>query len=268
MTSFAGPLLPLLLLLTCAAAAGAQTDYYNTDAGRPIVVEDARPLERRALELQVAPLRLERAARTGYSWEIEPEIAYGILPRTHIEVGVPVLIRDRSRGAGDFSTVAAPAGIELAALHALNVETSWPALAIATEVLLPAGGFGPRAPFVTGKGIATRTFSGARLHANAAYTFGKGADAGAEELSRWLIGVAADRTWPLESLLLTGEVVARQPIHEEEAVRWSTAVGARYQLSPRLALDAGLGRTMTGPERSWWVTFGSAYSLGVPWWPR
>ena len=31
----------------------AQTDYYNTDAGRPVLMEDAYALERRGFELQV-----------------------------------------------------------------------------------------------------------------------------------------------------------------------------------------------------------------------
>ncbi|HVJ63479.1 MAG TPA: NAD(P)/FAD-dependent oxidoreductase, partial [Tahibacter sp.] len=44
-----------------ARPAAAQTDYYNTDAGRPITIEDAYPVERRAVEIQLAPLRLERA---------------------------------------------------------------------------------------------------------------------------------------------------------------------------------------------------------------
>jgi hypothetical protein len=34
----------------------AQTDYYNTDAGRPITVEDAYATERYAFELQLAPV--------------------------------------------------------------------------------------------------------------------------------------------------------------------------------------------------------------------
>ena len=65
----------------------AQTDYYNTDAGRPITVEDAYAVERFAFELQLAPLRLERAWRGVYNWGVEPEIAYGIFPRTQLEVG-------------------------------------------------------------------------------------------------------------------------------------------------------------------------------------
>jgi len=81
------------LLATSAASAGrlaAQTDYYNTDAGRPLTIEDAYPVERRAVELQAAPLRVERALGGVYRWGIEPEVAIGILPRTQFEVGLPL----------------------------------------------------------------------------------------------------------------------------------------------------------------------------------
>ena len=50
------------------SVAVAQTDYYNTDAGRPLQIEDAYAVERRALEIQAAPLRLERNRRGVYSW--------------------------------------------------------------------------------------------------------------------------------------------------------------------------------------------------------
>ena len=77
-----------------ARPAAAQTDYYNTDAGRPITVEDAYPVERRAVELQLAPLRLERVRGGTYHWGVEPEVAVGILPRT----------RSRRSGASCSST--------------------------------------------------------------------------------------------------------------------------------------------------------------------
>jgi hypothetical protein len=46
--------------LAAAPRLGAQTDYYNTDLGRPLQVEDYLALERYGLELQAAPLRVER----------------------------------------------------------------------------------------------------------------------------------------------------------------------------------------------------------------
>jgi hypothetical protein len=82
-----------------------------------------------------------------------------------------------------------------------------------------------------------------------------------------MTGVAADRTFPLRSLLVTGEVYAEQPIQEAEDLRWNTGVGLRYQLSPRFNVDAGIGRRLTGDDQSWHATVGAAVAFGLPWRP-
>ena len=64
-------------------------------------------------------------------------------------------------------------------------------------------------------------------------------------------------------MLLTGEVFAQQPIHEDEVVEWNAAAGVRYQLDPYFALDAGLGKRLTGDDQSWFVTFGLARAFAV-----
>lgn len=246
-----------------AASAAAQTDYYNTDAGRPITVEDAYPTERYAFELQLAPLRIERARGGVYSWEVEPELAYGIFPRTHIELGFPISLTD-ARGARS----AGLGGIALSALHNLNAETSIPALGVAAEVLFPVGPLAYDDTYGTVKGIATRSLSWARFHLNGAYTFG-GEPApgsvrlGAPDLSRWMAGVAVDRTFPLKALLITAEAVARQPIVEDEDTEWSIGAGVRYQVSPTIAIDGGVGKAITGDEQPWYLTFGLARAFGI-----
>jgi len=70
--------------------ADAQTDYYNTDRDRPVRIEDAFVTERYAFELKMAPVRLERSIGGSYRWGVEPELAYGILPRTQWEIGLPL----------------------------------------------------------------------------------------------------------------------------------------------------------------------------------
>ena len=260
-----------LALCILAPRAFAQTDYYNTDAGRPITVEDAYAIERRGVEIQAAPLRLERSRAGVYAWGIEPELAAGILPRTQLEIGFPLAYVDL--GAGRRST--GLAGIDVSALHNLNTETSIPALAVAVNVLLPAGGLGPDRAYPTVKGIATRTLTWARFHVNGQYTFGDGrsiTDVGGEahvtaELSRWAAGVAADRTMPLQSVLVTAELVARQPMTATARVVWDAAAGTRHQVSPRVALDGGAGYRLTG-DGGWFATVGAAVAVGLPWSPR
>ena len=262
-------MLAAALFGAAAAPLAAQTDYYNTDASRPLRIEDATAVERRAFEIQAAPLRLERSRAGAYHWGLEPEIAYGILPRTSVEVGVPFTFIDH--GGGDRAS--GLSGIHLSAFHNLNTETSIPALAVSGSVLLPVGALAADETYTSVKGILTRTFTWARFHLNGEYTFGSrleadaATSAGAAELSSWVGGLAVDRTFPLQAMLVSAEVYAREPIHTGEALEWNTGVGIRYQLDPRFNIDGGIGRRLTGDERGWYITFGTAYAVGLPWRP-
>ena len=255
-------------VLTCLSARplAAQTDYYNTDRGRPVQIEDAYATERHAFELKLAPVRLERSNGGIYNWGVEPEVAYGILPRTHVEVGVPIAYMDLG-GAGRRSGIA---GIDLSLMHNLNVESrTLPALGVRVDVLAPVGNLAPDRAYASLTGMATRTYSWMRFHVNGQYTFGAEPTVTVEtasravEQSRWLAGIAADKTFPLNSLLLTGEVFAQQPLASSGPVEYTVGTGVRYQRSPTLAVDAGLGRRLTGDDRAWYVTFGTAYAFGL-----
>lgn len=257
-----------VVLIFAAAAVTpvhAQTDYYNTDRGRPLRVEDAYPVERRAFEIQAAPLRVERAAGGAYHWSLEPEIAYGILPRLQLEVGVPLSVIDAagSRRAG-------VGGLDVSALYNLNVETSLPAFGVGASALLPVGNLAPEGPFVSVTGLMTRSFTWARFHVNGEYTIGDeptALDAGVEEQSRWAAGLAVDRAFPLRALLLGAELVVEQPLDEAADLLWTAGAGFRYQLAPRWAMDAGIGKRLTGDDRAWYLTVGAAYAFGLPWNP-
>jgi hypothetical protein len=187
-------------------------------------------------------------------------------------VGFPLAYVDAGPLGGHTSGLA---GIDVSLFHQLNMETAVP---VVGEALLPAGGLGSDKAYVSAKAVATRTLSWVRFHANAQYTFGSrpsgnagtGAGsrgelgAGAAELSRWTAGVAADRTFPLRSMLVAGEVYAREPLREGADVRWAMTAGVRYQYSPRWALDGGIGRRLTGDDQGWYATFGAAYAFGLP----
>jgi hypothetical protein len=205
-----------------------------------------------------------------YRWGIEPEFAFGILPRTQLEIGVPLAWIDA--GVGGRTT--GVAGVDIGMLHNLNVETRIPAFAVAADVLLPVGNLGPNTTYTSFKAIATKTMPWARFHVNAQYTFGDADDAtgavrarGAQvaEVTRWMAGVAVDRTLPLRSLLLTGELFAERGLHDADETEWVAGVGSRYQLSPRWAVDAGLGRRLGGADETWSLTVGGAYAFGLPW---
>jgi hypothetical protein len=258
-------------LLLVAAPLQAQTDYYNTDTGRPLLIEDAYALERRGFELQVAPMRLTRTRGGVYTWGIEPELAFGIAKRTQLEIGVPIAYVDQRGGAGGTGIT----GVEMSLLHNLNVETSIPAFAIAGDLLLPVGRFAPARSYASVKGIMTRTFPAMRLHVNAQYTFGSdlsstsiapvGGPAQNVEVSRWIAGAAIDKALPLRSLLLSAELYARQSLRVGEPLEWNSGVGVRYQIAPRWVMDGGIGRALTGTDHAWFMTGGGAYAFGLPW---
>ena len=250
----------VVLLSSATGNANAQTDYYNTDAGRPLTVEDAYATERYAFELQLAPLRLERLRGGTYRWGFEPELAYGILPRTQFEIGLPIVLNDR--GVGSRSGIA---GLDISILHNLNVETSsLPAFGVSAQVLVPVGRLAPDKAYPSFKAIATRTIGWARFHMNGQYTVGsEGTNSTEAELSRWLAGVAVDRTYPLRSMLVSAELFAHQPLHDGANTEWNAGAGIRYQLDPALAVDFGLGKRLTGEDRSWFVTFGLARAFAI-----
>lgn len=261
------------LALLAPGAAYAQTDYYNTDRGRPVQIEDAYVTERHALELKLAPVRLERTDGGAYNWGLEPEIALGILPRTQVEVGVPLAFMEQ--GGARRSGIA---GLDLSVMHNFNVETEGlPALALRADVLAPVGSLAADRAYSSLTGMATRTYSWARFHVNGQYTLGAAPGTsstsgtstttlggpGALDLSRWLAGAAIDKAYPLSSVLFTAELYGRKPLDSREAVEYTAGTGTRFQVSPTLALDGGFGRRLNGPGPGWYVTFGSAYSFSI-----
>ena len=265
----------LLLILTPGTRARAQTDYYNTDRGRPVQVEDAYSTERHAFELKLAPVRVEWTGGEA-TWEIEPEIAYGLLPRTHLEIGVPIAFERASSG----SRRGGVAGLEVSLMHNLNAETrTMPALGLRADVLAPVGEYAPDRTYTTFTGMLTRTFSWLRIHLNGQYTVGAEpardpsrpvlgppapeGDSNVGELSRWLGGLAIDKTFPLRSLLLTAELFARQPIVETDDVELVAGTGIRFQMSPSIAVDLGAGRHVNASDGAWYATFGMAYAFGL-----
>lgn len=154
-----------IALLFCVRALDAQTGYYDLDSGRPTRIEDAVPTELREIELQFLPLRLERVGDGTQRYRLEPKVAYGVLPRTEVEVRAPLM---DVRSPGRAETVGL-ASVAVGALYALNVETgAMPALALAGEMVIPAGSLAARTGSYSLKGLLTKTLPFARLQLNIA----------------------------------------------------------------------------------------------------
>ncbi len=262
----------LLLVVTVTRPVRAQTDFMNTDRGRPLTIEDAIAMERWSMELNVAPLRLERSAGGAYHWGLEPGLTLGLLPRTEFEIGFPIAMLD---AAG--ARLTALAGIDVGVLHQLNTESeALPAMALRLSALLPAGGLGPDRVYTGLTALATRSFdAGVRLHANVLYTAGDAPGAaagvagpGARELARWQAGVALDKTWPLSSTLVGVEATLREPLAQVGRREWSVGLGTRFQIDPRWLMDVGVGRRGGAGEEAWYATVGGAVAFGWRWGSR
>jgi hypothetical protein len=253
-----------LALAFVASALQAQTDFYNTDRGRPLAVEDAVVIERRAFELQAVPLRVERAARGLSLWGIAPELAWGFLPRTQIEVAVPLLMVDNA--AAPRAVIGAE-GVEIELLHQLNTETGpLPGFALGVGAHIPAGPFGPSRTITALRALATRTLGWGRVHVNASFSPGEALAAGERgaESSRWMAGVAFDRTLALRQTLIGADLTAQEALTDDGAVEWRAGLGLRRQMSSTFAMDAGVFRRLSTGTPGWGLTIGGAIAFARP----
>lgn len=81
---------------------------------------------------------------------------------------------------------------------------------------------------------------------------------------RWGAGLAADHALPLRSLLLVGAVFVQRDARNGAPDDWTAETGVRWQLGPRSVFDLGVGRHFTGADRSFSLTTGLAFEVGVP----
>jgi hypothetical protein len=84
--------------------------------------------------------------------------------------------------------------------------------------------------------------------------------------NRWFAGLAFDRSFPLRSLLFMGDVFTERFVGLYPTPDWTAEVGLRYQLTPLIVLDAGMGRHFAGVIHSTTVTIGATYEFATPPW--
>ena len=248
------------LLSSAPSLLSAQTDYINTDRGRPLRIEDAVSIERYSLEFQLSPFRIARSA-SGDSRSFEPSMTYGIAALTQLEIGTPFVSVRNARGG--YGTMLG--GIDIALMHALNIETDrLPSVALSAHATLPVGAAGPRSTTGTIGALMTRSLSGPfRIHANADFVVtSPSAWRDGTDGERWTAGVGVDHPFALRSTLIGAEVFAEEPI-QRGATEWNVGVGVRTQLTPRWHLDAGFGRALTGRNVATRVNAGLTYAFGL-----
>lgn len=253
------PALGIALLCSAlpGAAVSAQTDYRNLDDERPVLTEDAYPIEHRAIEL-MAPFTFERHGGRG-ALEFNPEVMWGALGNLMVGAKLPfVLQRD------DVVEDLRLAGPRLFVLANLNTESPWlPALSVRADVAVPGGAAGGDGTVVALKGIATRSWGTWRAHVNGIRTLGDAENAPAADAPpRWAATFAVDRTLWRHSLLLIGEVVAAEPL-EAERTDWRAGIGMRWQATPTLVLDLGGFRRLSREGADLGLTLGLSHAFAL-----
>ncbi len=254
--------------------AWAQTDFYNLDKDRPLRVEDAYATKRYAFELKMAPLTLAQTRDGTIQYRPSVEVKHGLLPGLEVAAGLHLAADRRPTG----EPRQAYTQLELTSLLNLTTETRWlPALGVRVTGHIPVEG--ENASTVEVRGLATRSLLGpVRAHVNGGWSFGDDAH------ERWWGGIALDYVLPFRHLLLLVETWVAEPARrgtdtphpppgmptpqipaaDEACRRVHSTAGLRYQMSPTLAMDAGIGRTLTGtPGKDWLLTFGLTYEFAV-----
>lgn len=238
--------------MTGANQLSAQTDFYNLDKDHPLRVEDAYPTKRYAFEVQASPLALLQQRDGGLLYTPALEFKHGLFPGFQISAGTNFTAsRDGAAAAPS------PAELEFSGLLNLTVETArLPAVALRVTGHVPLGS-GEHGSNVEVKGIATRSLVGpVRAHVNGARIFGDRAP------ERWWAGLALDYALPFHHTLLLAETYVSGPASGSRLVH-STA-GLRYQISPTLVFDGGIGRSWTGDAgQDWFLTAGFTHEFGV-----
>jgi hypothetical protein len=258
------------VLRTAATAAGlslyfqvmpaaAQIDYRNLDDDRPVVTEDAYPVERYAFEL-LAPYRFEAESDGAELHTTVPEAAYGLARNAQVGLKLPLAAVDDGTGT-DWGL----AGVRLFGLYNFNTESRWlPALSLRADASFPVGSLAGDGTRFALKAIATRSWGRMRAHLNLSGGVGsENALSVAEPLSRWSASLAVDRTFFRSSLLLIGEVATSQTI-ESAPTSVNASLGGRWQWMPTLVLDAGITRRLrsdVGPDIAFTIGLSHAFAI-------
>jgi len=292
--------LVVLLSAGLGAGAGAQPEYRNIDGGRPVRIEDADASARHSLDFQLAPLRFDRITGGVYRWQLEPRISYAAFPRTELEIRAPFAYREPDTeprgglvgvGIGAFHTLR----VETERMPALAVEgellfsaggsltrgDTYSVRGISTRTfgryrLHANASYGtyrvplpspdtpdlPQIPDTPcsinpgGDGSASRVAAACLATSQLAMASSQSDPGG----SRWLVGAAVDRAFPLRSLLLVADVFAEDYRGLDRPIDWTVEAGLRRQIALRTVLEASAGTRFTGPSHAWFVSLGVATS--------
>jgi len=218
-------------------------DHTNLDEGRPLRLEDAYPIAHGEIAVEAgAGLTLQRRGPDRGLFGVE--LLYGALP--NLQLGIGSLLSTDPRAIDEPPR---SGDLHLSALYNFNQETLvLPAFAAKIGLNTPTG-VGARGFGVGLKGIVTKSVDRLGLHLNAGYEFLTASRDG-ERDGRYQLALGA--SYPIGAPQFTrasliGDVFAEQSVHRGEATTVGTEIGLRYQLTPRVVWDVGMGTELAGP---------------------
>ena len=234
-----------VLLLALAVGRAQAIDHKNLDAGRPVRVEDAYAIADGEFALEAAGgFTLERKGSDRGVFPVEA--LYGAYPNLQLAIGTTLSTSPREIDGRPRS-----GDVQLGALYNLNQETLVvPALALRLGLETPTGE-GSQGVGVEVKGIVTKSIQRLAVHLNAGYQFLTGTRRDERDgVYRLALGASYPLGAPwLTRLLLVGDVFAEQAARRSEPPIVGTELGLRYQLTPRLVWDVGVGTEFAGSRR-------------------
>jgi hypothetical protein len=232
----------VVTLLSVSAPAVEAVDHANLDENRPLRVEDAYPIASGEISVETgAGFTLARRGPNRGAFPIE--ILYGVLPNVQLGLGTSVLtdphgLQDPPK-SGD---------LRLGALYNFNQESlHLPALAAKLSLDAPTG-IAARGYGVGLKGIVTKSVARLSFHLNAGYAFLTDSRDD-ERTSRYVLAFGA--SYPIGAprftrATLIADVFAEQPVARRDPTSVGSEIGVRYQLTPWIVWDIGLGTELAG----------------------
>jgi hypothetical protein len=218
-------------------------DHKNLDEGRPLRLDDAYAISTGEIEVEVgAGITLQRRGTDRGFFPVE--VLLGALPNLQIGVGTVLSTEPR-----DIDEPAKSGDLSLGVLYNFNQETLvMPALGARMEVNLPTG-VDSHGVEVELKGIVTKSFERVSVHLNAGYEFltdpARSERDGHYEL---VLGASVPLGAPQYTrATLIADVFTEQAVHRGEPNVVGAEVGFRYQLTPAIVWDLGVGTEFAGP---------------------
>ena len=235
-----------LAIIAAAVALAEAVDHKNLDEGRPVRLEDAYPIAHGEISIETgAGFALLKHGPPNARGFFPIEVLYGALPNLQLGVGStlftdPHETDDRPK-SGD---------LRANALYNFNQETlTLPAFAAKLSLTAPTGvdghGWG-----IELKGIVTKSVDRLSLHFNGAYEFLAGSTR-TERDGRYEFALGA--SYPVGApkftrATLIADIFADQPVTRGESTTVGIEVGLRYQLTPSIVWDVGIGTEFAGPR--------------------